>query len=301
MTRPMQAYKPFTKGTLWSRLCEVTERALASGHLVSIDTRFSVIEHEGMPFVVRVANNLQRKANDKQQHRTAPAFNPFLPPEAQLTVADVSDTHIAILNKFNVVEHHLLIITRNFEEQEALLTQSDFEALWRCMDEYEGLGFYNGGEIAGASQRHKHLQLIPLPLAGSKLPLPVDALIEAGNAGPSICRLATLPFAHRFFSFADSPPHTTTAGAALSHACYLEMLKETGIDTVVRGDGQFQSAPYNLLVTRRWMMLVPRSAEFCNGISINAMGFAGSLFVRSEQELESVQQTGPMNLLRAVS
>ena len=54
-------------------------------------------------------------------------------------------------------------MTRAFEEQTDLLNLEDFAALWFCLQEIDGLAFFNGGKIAGASQRHKHLQLIPLP------------------------------------------------------------------------------------------------------------------------------------------
>ena len=43
--------------------------------------------------------------------------------EVDLFVADISPTHVCILNKFNVVDYHLLIITRAFESQENLLSE----------------------------------------------------------------------------------------------------------------------------------------------------------------------------------
>ncbi|TMH28158.1 MAG: hypothetical protein E6H63_09175 [Betaproteobacteria bacterium] len=60
-------------------------------------------------------------------------------------------------------------------------------------------------------------------------------------------------------------------------------------------------APYNLLVTRDWMLVVPRRQERYESISVNALGFAGSLFVRDAAELELVRRAGPMNVLRAVT
>ena len=78
-------------------------------------------------------------------------------------VADISPTHVCLLNKFNVIDHHLLVVTRAFEEQDAAINAADFAALWVCMAEVDGLAFYNGGKLAGASQRHKHLQIAPLP------------------------------------------------------------------------------------------------------------------------------------------
>jgi sulfate adenylyltransferase (ADP) / ATP adenylyltransferase len=62
-----------------------------------------------------------------------------------------------------------------------------------------------------------------------------------------------------------------------------------------------QSAPYNLLLTREWMLLVPRTRESVEGISMNALGFAGSLFVRDEAQMRVVLDRGPMALLRAVT
>jgi len=74
-----------------------------------------------------------------------------------------------------------------------------------------------------------------------------------------------------------------------------------GIGTVTIKGELRQGAPYNLLATRRWLLLVPRSREHYRSISVNAMGFAGSLFVRDEAELALVEETGPMSLLQEVA
>jgi ATP adenylyltransferase len=44
------------------------------------------------------------------------------------------------------------------------------------------------------------------------------------------------------------------------------------------------------------MLAVPRAREKFEGISVNALGFAGSLFVRDEAEAARVRATGPMVL-----
>lgn len=54
--------------------------------------------------------------------------NPFLPYDDKLWVSHLSDTHTLLLNKFNVVEHHLLVVTRSFKSQLDSLQLSDFEA-----------------------------------------------------------------------------------------------------------------------------------------------------------------------------
>jgi len=151
----MAKYLSLPRGSLWKSLCERTETALVAGALQHIDTREKIVCDNGVPFVVRIARNLQRKIEDKRLNDVRrPDFNPFLPPEDALTVGAIGDKHLAVLNKYNVVEHHLLIVTRHFESQEAILTLSDFEALCWSLQEIDGFGFYNGGTIAGASQRH---------------------------------------------------------------------------------------------------------------------------------------------------
>jgi ATP adenylyltransferase len=74
-----------------------------------------------------------------------------------------------------------------------------------------------------------------------------------------------------------------------------------GIDAIRVGDDICQSAPYNLLVTRDWLLLVPRCREEFAGISINALGFAGSLFVKDREQLATLRSRGPMAVLRAVT
>ena len=115
---------------------------------------------------------------------------------------------MAILNKFNVVDHHLLIVAREFEDQRALLALRDFEAWWRCMSEYDSLGFYNGGPEAGASQPHKHLQLVPLPLAPQGPPVPIAPLLARvrGTAGAG-----TIPGFDFLHSFAVSARRQASA------------------------------------------------------------------------------------------
>lgn len=60
-------------------------------------------------------------------------------------------------------------------------------------------------------------------------------------------------------------------------------------------------APYNLLVTRQWLLLVPRSQEFFEGISINALGFVGALLVKEVAQLAMLRKQGPMSALQHVA
>ena len=298
--RAKSARDPYRPGTLREAVAEVSRRALASGALVPIPTAGEHLDDGGVRFSVRVLAALARKDEErKERAREAAAgkpANPFLPYEERLLVADVSAGHVALLNKFNVVDRHLLIVTRAFEDQRALLTPEDFAAWWRCLAEYPALGFYNGGVEAGASQPHKHLQLVPLPLAPGGSPVPVEPLLAAAGRG-GVGVVPGFDFLHAFerLGLANAP-----AEEAAGEACerYRALLAAVGIREVGAGGARMQSGPYCLLGTREWLLVVPRSREFFGPVSVNSLGYAGSFFVRDAAQLRLLREAGPLAVLR---
>lgn len=291
----------FEPGSLLDTVKEISARALAAGTLVSIPTGSEFVEDGGVRFLVRVLANLARKDLDRWKRErdaaTGKPANPFLPFEPGLFVANVSDTHVAILNKFNVVDHHLLIVTRAFEDQRALLTLRDFEALWLCLKEYESLGFYNGGAAAGASQPHKHLQLVPLPLAPVGPAVPIEPLLSLTRGAGAITRVPGFDFRHAFVRFRAVGGAGDPEGARTAHDHYRALLEEVGLQPQSGADAKLQRGPYCLLATREWLLLVPRSREFFDSISINSLGFAGALLVRDEAQLQALKAAGPLRAL----
>ncbi|MFL9868177.1 phosphorylase [Paraburkholderia fungorum] len=298
----------FQPGTLWPAILRQTEHALRCGALRSIETTQTLIEDRGIRFLIRQVSSLARKEEARQvpgdnetgKGGTRNAFNPFLPYDPDLFVADLSDTHLALLNKFNVIDHHLLIVTRCFKSQDALLDLADFAAWAACMAEFDGLGFYNGGAQAGASQHHKHLQIVPLPLAESGPPIPIESVLEFADMEGSIGRLPGLPFRHAF-AYLERGLAASTQAAHAALDCYHALLEAVGLRAIEVNGELHQSASYNLLITARWMLLVPRSSERVEGISVNALGFAGSLFVRDAAQMQVIRGLGPITALERVA
>jgi ATP adenylyltransferase len=291
----------FRKGTLLNLIDEVTEKALAGGWLLPISTSSEYVDDNGVRFVVRILSSLLRKDEDRLWRAQEKKGNPFLPYEKELFVADVSPTHIALLNKFNVMERHLLIVTRKFEDQDDLLTPADFSALWTCMAEYDAVGFYNGGEAAGASQPHKHLQIVPLPLAEQGPPVPIQPLVDEIRDTGKIRRLRPFQFRHCFARMDLDNSGFPRQPEEKCYTLYRTMLSELGMSIPREGEPVRQSMPYCLVVTRQWMLLAPRSQEFYGEISVNSLGFAGCLLVRKPEQLELIKKTGPLELLKTVS
>lgn len=281
---------------LLERAHAASERARRSGALVSLDTQLRILHDSGISFLVRVSPNLARK-QAAEAGRPDTAGDPLGPPyERDLYVGDLSETHVALLNKFNVLDDHLLLVTRAPAGQTDMLDRSDFEALLIGLAACDGLAFYNGGPEAGASQPRKHLQLVPLPLAERGPALPLEDLIAAADLD-RVAQLAGLPFRHAATRvdprwLEDPAAHANDAGEAVRN-----LWRNLGYDP----DTDRQPAPYNLLSTRRFMWLVPRTRAGLPGLPVNSLGFAGALLAMDETAFERLTAIGPMQLLSAVA
>lgn len=284
-----------TPGTLRTSLLERTAHARRSGAVQSIPTTTEVIEQNGVAFQVRVVATLKTKETEKAAR---PKANPFLPYDPDLFVASLSPTHVSLLNKFNVVEHHLLIVTRSFESQQMQLTQKDCEALLIALTEIDGLAFYNAGPVAGASQPHKHLQMIPLD-DSTIAPLPIEPLLRFAKTDTGT--VPGLPFRHAYAAMDRDWTNPEKDSGASLHACYRALMRAVGFSVEATPGTEASTAPYNLLVTRKWLLLVPRSQECFKGISINALGFAGAFLVNDVSQLEILRREGPMTALQHVA
>lgn len=276
---------------LWPSIQQQTQLALECGALEPIPTEYEWVVQGDMRFLVRILANIQRKETLSQQRK--PDFNPFLPYDPHLFVADLSPTHLVLLNKFNVMDHHILIVTREFAPQESLLNPSDFHALALGLSEVDGLGFYNGGQIAGASQRHKHLQIVPLPFVpdGSQLPL-ASLMLETVGQNPK------LPYRHAIAHFTPLDFTQPLAVAEMLLADYHQLLAT--LNLIGRSAATEPLGAYNLLVTREWMCVVPRSQESFVGIPVNSLGFTGTLLVKNQIQLDDLRALGPLTLLTKV-
>jgi ATP adenylyltransferase len=285
--------EPLESGTLWSLLRERTRSALASGALHAIASELHVAEADGVPILVRVLGPRLDDGRAAAARQRARGFDPFLPYEDEMFVAHVSASHVALLNKYSVLPHHLLIVTRAFRSQDEPLDADDLEALWKGLEEIDGLAFYNGGAMAGASQPHKHLQIVPTPLGAGAAPIPIEPLLASSVPEEGIGRCSALPFPHAVASTASLASLRPDEAARPS----VELIRAMAESAAPGGTPR----AYNLLVTRRFALFVPRVFEAWEGISVNSLGFAGSMLVRDRADLERIRRRGPLAVLGFVA
>ncbi|ALA58369.1 ATP adenylyltransferase family protein [Nitrospira moscoviensis] len=292
---PDEQDRVLTPGTLLMALHERAARARRLGAIHSIHTITEVLEQDGVAFQIKVMQSNAKPVSGAPANR-----NPFLPYDPDLFVASISPTHVALLNKYSVLEPHLLIVTRAFEDQRAQLTQKDCEALLAALTEIDGLAFYNAGQEAGASQAHKHLQIVPLAETGLS-PLPIEPLLRFTHMENPVGTVPGLPFRHACAPMDADWINPEKDSGASAHACYRALLRAAGLSVEASTGSQAMTGPYNLLATRKWLLLVPRSEECFEGVSINALGFAGALLAKSPAQLAALRRHGPMTALRRVA
>ena len=98
----------------------------------------------------------------------------FLEPfEEGICIDDnLTKTHRLLFNKYPAWVYHVLVITKEKEKQGDVINQRDFEASLLAMITLDGFLYYNSSPISGASQPHKHLQVIPISsLPNRRIPI----------------------------------------------------------------------------------------------------------------------------------
>ncbi|CAK7207612.1 bifunctional AP-4-A phosphorylase/ADP sulfurylase [Sporothrix eucalyptigena] len=292
-------------------------RAKTAGDLSFFPTQVALLRVHGVPFQLRFAPALAKKpkaakpAGDKDKSAQPPTpFNPFEdPPPGLMVIPDVcGGTHRLVLNKFAISQDHSILATTTFRPQAHVLEATDLAAAYTCIEAYADAGeelfvFFNSGSHSGASQPHRHLQLLPvakmregLEDGGSGWDVLVDRLIE-GKSGE-------VPF---YVAAARLSPGSTPSSL---HTTYLDLYRQaraaaqgtsaviaTGdVDTTAEESGDVPaSISYNLALTKETMAIIPRTAEGASvtsdggSLSLNGTVLAGTALVKNEAEWDALK------------
>ena len=257
-TTPRHPWADVDGQWLGARAQAVGTTALEQGALCPMPTALLNLPHGAGAEVRRL---LRRHPRGSIQPRSQ--ANPFLPPDQRLVLRTWGPAHTLLLNKYPVRPGHLLLITNGEHPQSGWLNPEDWQAAAALLERQEGLLFFNSGPVAGASQPHRHLQLLPKPPGRPCFPWE-DWINEPDGVYP--WRLRKTPLPKRDGDL-----------AATLDRIYAQQLASLGLGSV-KEHGQPQGA-YNLLVTSDWFITVPRRREEHQGVNINALGFAGMVLV----------------------
>ncbi|TEA22319.1 Diadenosine 5',5'''-P1,P4-tetraphosphate phosphorylase 2 [Colletotrichum sidae] len=292
------------------------DRARTNGDLTYYATQVTVLTVDSTPFQLRfspaLANKptLQKPKTDKSRK----PFDPFERPEGgPLFIADIPSTgHNLVLNKFAIVPEHFILATKDFEQQTNLLKPEDLAATYACIDAYhrhagehrELYAFFNSGEHSGASQPHRHIQLLPVSCMKEGLPSESKWDVLAKQLDQK--HVSGVPFA----TFGQKIHGDMTATEL--HSIYLSLFREA-VDAVEAHVGKVEDsgngeAPisYNLAMTNSSLVVMPRFAEgstiLDNGVpvgklSLNGTVLAGTALVKNEAEWNALRLNSESNQL----
>ncbi|KAG5647029.1 hypothetical protein DXG03_001399 [Asterophora parasitica] len=303
--------------------------ALDSGDLFFYPSTKTTVEDLGVNFEIRLCPALQKKPElptpDLEHNPVAKAaqaderetkrVDPFLPPyNPNLHIGDLKEEdgaeYVLLLNKYALLPDHFLLVTREFRSQSSPLLPSDLVQAYLLLVAARKAGkhyfaFYNCGENSGASQPHKHIQFIPVEDDGP----PIEALARSANleTPDKPFSLTTLTYANhvarlptQLSSYTPDKLERTLSDVFLS---LLDLVIST-----IRHDPEYPPGKpsYNVLISLEHIHLIPRLREDYtfpqtgDTLSINALGFAGLLLVKSEDELQALKENGIGNVLRLV-
>ena len=264
---------------------KISNIALKRNALIPLNT--DLILEKNQQFQLRKLNFKVLKLEDI----IGPKPNPFSPWDKDLEVTCISNSHILLLNKYPVELGHMLLISRNFKCQNGWIDLDDWESVCSVNLDTTGLWFFNSCKKAGASQPHRHLQLLPREINQPLCPREnwfEQALSTTKNKTKLDKSILTLPIIKSNGQLTADSFYNT----------YLNLCSKLEIGNPV--DQIMPSIPYNLIFTDNWMSLIRRSKEKYKGFSINALGFAGYFLSTRNSNIPWFETNGPEKLLSEV-
>ncbi|KAH3667759.1 hypothetical protein WICMUC_005291 [Wickerhamomyces mucosus] len=294
----------------FGKLIESTyDQAFKSGDIVFNESTSEIIEDEEteIQFNLTLATGLAKKPTPEdspEQIKRPKDFNPFLNPDPKLTViANYANKFNILLNKFPITPNHILLTTKEFKSQNSPLSPEELIASLRILDGLEKsstknekfFGFYNCGENSGASQPHKHLQFLRYPDNFTPFPNLLAAKDEAfiASANKEPLQDKNLPFAHFLLPLPKSKEKLYDEEyLALAFSSLLQRTLTILRDTE-------SPVAYNVVITKKWLLLVPRSnAIYKNVLGINSAAYTGLILAKNEELYQLIKDVGPLEILK---
>ena len=266
----------------WKKALEQTRLSIDDESLYPLKTDIITRDlYEKDDFIIRKLDT--SKFNKKKIY--GPKQNPFCPWEKILEIDKIGDNHQLILNKYPVQKGHILLITNEWKPQNGWLDINDWVAIQKVNKDTSGLWFFNSSPIAGASQPHRHIQLLRRSHGEVSCPREEWFLnLEISNNNET--KLKKSVVVSKFNFLEDS---------SYIYNIYLELTKKIGLGDPINDEKP--RYPYNIIITNNWIALIRRSFDHLHGFSVNGLGFAGYLLITNKSDINYLKNYGPEKLL----
>ena len=268
--------------TYWKKALEQSTLSISKNSLHPLETKIVTEEfYDKNDFIIRKLDT----SKFKKEIFYGPKQNPFNPWEKILEIEKIGNHHQLILNKYPVQKGHILLITNKWKPQNGWLDINDWRAIQQVNKDTSGLWFFNSSPIAGASQPHRHFQL--LRRSRDEISCPREKWFLEMNSYQDInSKLKKNIIVSKFNLLENS---------ISIFELYLELAKELGLGDPI--NDMKPKFPYNVLITNKWIAIIKRSYDHIHGFSINGLGFAGYLLVTDKSDINYLRKFGPEKLL----
>ncbi len=273
--------------SIWLKALDISKKAVDIGAVIPLNTIQYKNNEEFCDFELRFL----KSPIPKYLIEYGPKRNPFIPWDERLKIKAVNDNHTLILNKYPVQIGHMLLITNSWCPQNGWLTLDDFDAIQSVDNDTTGLWFFNSSKEAGASQPHRHFQLLPRHFHETICPRYewFTSLLNNKNDVKSLISHCV----------SIKPRNKNKAsGSNDLFDSYKSMINEMNLGEI--GLNNKPLKPYNLLITSKWIALIKRKTDRSNGFSINALGFAGYFLGTKKSNVDTLIKFGPERILMDV-
>ena len=270
--------------TYWKKALHQTQLSINDESLYPLKTRIITSDlYQNNDFIIRKLDTL----NFNKERIYGPKQNPFCPWDKILEIDKIDDDHQLILNKYPVQKGHILLITNNWKPQNGWLDINDWKAIQKVNKDTSGLWFFNSSPIAGASQPHRHFQL--LRRSKDEISCPREKwFLEMKLDKDRDSKLKKNIFVSKFNFLENS---------ISLYELYLELCMKLSLGDPI--SDLKPRHPYNLLITNKWIAIIKRSNDHIHGFSINGLGFAGYLLVTEKSDINYLKKFGPEKLLES--
>ncbi len=266
----------------WVKALDQTHLSIKNKGLFPLKTKVVTREYYNKnDFIIRELDT----SRFKRKISYGPNQNPFNPWDKILEVEKIGTNHQLILNKYPVQKGHILLITNTWRPQDGWLDINDWIAIQMVNKDTSGLWFFNSSPIAGASQPHRHFQL--LRRDHGEIICPREKwFLDLKNNNDQDSKLKKNTVVSKF-NFLDNSINI--------YNLYLELSKKIGLGNPI--DDEKPRLPYNILITNNWIAIIKRKYDHVNGFSVNGLGFAGYLLVTEKSNINYLKKYGPERLL----
>lgn len=227
-------------------------------------------------------------ADDYEPEGIDPSDDPFAPPR-KTVICSVLPEFVIMLNKYSLEKGHFLAVTDQFVPQTGPVRPQDLVMLHDVVQRpsKRTYAFLNGGPDAGASQKHRHFQFMDVP--DLREPVWPDAIFNASPKATEPQSHPKVPIAHFLLPILDA-----------SKEGLVKSWQKLFAQAQKAADTDDREMPFNFLLTKEYMMILPRKQSNWEDISIGGTVMVGSIPVEEPKYLDIVKETGIVEIMRHV-